>query len=58
MLGKESLEGTHWRAGDIEEDAGMKIRMPAAHDDDDGHALLSFDVRLEGATTVPRTMIL
>ncbi|KAK0243668.1 hypothetical protein EDD85DRAFT_1017490 [Armillaria nabsnona] len=43
--------------GNTLEDGGMKIGMPAAHDDD-GHALLSFDVRLKGAMDVPRTMIL
>ncbi|PBK88963.1 hypothetical protein ARMGADRAFT_1167750 [Armillaria gallica] len=56
MLGKESVEGTRWRVGDIKEDGKMKIRMPAAHNNN-GHTLLGFEGRLEGATNVPRTMI-
>ncbi len=59
ILGKESVEGTRWRVGDIEEDGRMKIGTLAAHndDDDDGRALLGFKGRLEGATNVPRTMV-
>ncbi len=58
ILEKESLEGTGWRAGDIEEDGGTRIGTPAVHDDDDRHTPLGFDGRLEGATNVLRTMIL
>ncbi|PBL04511.1 hypothetical protein ARMGADRAFT_1057234 [Armillaria gallica] len=60
MLGKESVEGTRWRVGDIKEDGRTKIKTPAAHNDDndnDGHTLLGFEGQLEGATNVPRTMI-
>ncbi|PBK93590.1 hypothetical protein ARMGADRAFT_1030188 [Armillaria gallica] len=58
ILEKESLEGTRWRTGDIEEDGGMKIGTPAVHNDDDRHTPLGFDGQLEGAMNVSRTMIL
>ncbi len=57
ILGKEGMEGTHWRVGDIEKDGRTKIGMLAARNNNNGHAFLGFEGRLEGATNVPRTMI-
>ncbi|PBK83803.1 hypothetical protein ARMGADRAFT_1089029 [Armillaria gallica] len=42
ILGKEGMEETCWRVGDIEEDGRMKIGTLAACDDNDGHAFLGF----------------
>ncbi|PBL00080.1 hypothetical protein ARMGADRAFT_1024144 [Armillaria gallica] len=43
MLEKESLGEKGWRAEDIEKDARMKVRMLVAHNNDDGHTLLTFN---------------
>ncbi len=54
MLGKESIQGAHWRVGDIEEEGVMKIGTPMVNDDDGNEALLGIEGRLKGATSLPR----
>ncbi|SJL11785.1 uncharacterized protein ARMOST_15194 [Armillaria ostoyae] len=37
MLEKEDVDRGCWRAGDVEEEGGIKIGTPTANDDDDIH---------------------
>ncbi|SJL09054.1 uncharacterized protein ARMOST_12430 [Armillaria ostoyae] len=44
--------------GNVKEEGEMKVGMPMAHDDDDGHALLGIEEGVEGATIAHRIMAL
>ncbi len=56
ILGKESVEGRCKQAGNTEEEGGRKIRMPMAHDNDDGDALLGVEGGLRDAMNAPKIM--
>ncbi len=49
---KEVKDGGSRRAGDVEQDGGMKIGMPTANDSDDKHAILSIKGRHDGSRNV------
>ncbi|PBK58914.1 hypothetical protein ARMSODRAFT_1027867 [Armillaria solidipes] len=56
MLWKESEDGAHWRAGDVEEEGEMKTRTLMMNDNDNDNALLVIKDGVEVATIAPRIM--
>ncbi|KAK0435973.1 hypothetical protein EV421DRAFT_1739841 [Armillaria borealis] len=56
MLEKESTEGRHRKAGDVEEEGVTMIRIPTADNNDYRNALLGIEEGVKGATIAPTIM--